>query len=165
MGALATIDRQRGRIAQAESLFQRSIALGHGILSSQDLADLLANYGNLLHDTGDVDAAIVTKWRALCVRCNAVADDAPLAESTLRVVLSYAPEDNLGRWTMDLANFANCLIDKGDTALATRVCAAAIELVPPERRHGGTGEMPFLGTPDEMVSRVHARLSWLSSGA
>lgn len=157
LGWLATINRQRGHVAEAESQYQRAIAVGDGVLPDDAVGSMYGRYGNLLHDTGDYEAAVATKWRGLCTTCSAVPKDTLYSPDTLNEVLGWEPPDSAS-WCNQLANFANCLIDAGDPATALRVISVAYGLVPEELRGVGPGSSRYNATDAEMVIRVLGRL-------
>ncbi|WP_327436549.1 hypothetical protein OG279_38350 (plasmid) [Streptomyces sp. NBC_01201] len=124
LGWLATLQRQRGRPTEAESLFQQAIELSRGRLPAIDLASLIGRYGNLMHDLGEFGPAVHLQWSA--IRTGLPAAGLPLepsAAATRSALTAVAaePEAELPRWDILLVNFANCLASARESAIAHSV--------------------------------------------
>jgi tetratricopeptide (TPR) repeat protein len=128
LGWLGTLEKQLGRTAAAETLYQRAVALGEEDLDVEQLASLVGRYANLLHQLGQRQAALALQWRATCLLSAGLDRDEPLTEDGLGKLPAQEPEVSLGNrmgWLLQLANLANCLFDTGQPALADQALAPA----------------------------------------
>ena len=154
---LAALQRARGELAEAESLYTQAIEIGRSSLDGQTLGGMIGRYGSLLHDTGDFDAAIEVKWRGLCTYCPRTNDSAPFSSNALLELLRWTPDTEATTWIIHLANYANCLIDGRNTPLAHDLIERARDLMLHVRDSGATADrnQPFA---EEIIARVTYRL-------
>jgi tetratricopeptide (TPR) repeat protein len=121
IGWLATLYKQRGRISEAETLYQHAIELGTSVLDAAELSSIIGRYGNLLHEITDYDAAVHVQWNAIRTRKPHLdLPEFPSDAGSLQRALGPEgiPDTEAPEWALDLANLTNCFQAAGYLDLA-----------------------------------------------
>ncbi|MBF5033013.1 hypothetical protein IRY44_24980 [Micromonospora sp. ANENR4] len=123
LGYLAAVVRQRGRLAEAETLYQAALDLGRDSLGTTEFALLVGRYGNLLHATGDYVVAVVLQWHAVCRIRRQSGELMPITTGNIALLLDWrtVPWDFSINWCNLLTNLANCLFAAGQVTLCRAV--------------------------------------------
>lgn len=155
MGWTATLLKQADRIAEAEHLYQDAIAIGENTLAPSALASLIGRYGNLLHHTGDLDAAVQVQLQALRVRTGTDLPLTPSDQALSECVAEFTPPNGEeDQWLLLLANLGNCFNDAGHAGTARIVVARGVDL------YSQMTEEDRASTPNVMqAAQMFARLA------
>ncbi|MFN8123685.1 MAG: hypothetical protein U0237_14795 [Thermoleophilia bacterium] len=155
LGWLGALHRLRGALAEAELCHVEAVELGKRLGGSR-YAATLSKYANLLHEMENYSAAVHVRWRAICVECMDLQDEAEFTPAALRQALQWWPRTDVATWALGLANFANCLLDAGDVGASESVVDRA-DMFLTATAQAGDGTDRNRSTAVAMVARVRAR--------